>query len=149
VAISTDPSADPGAGARSGGREGITERVHAVDYLDERARKLAKPASGGAREGALAPGRYLEVQGPRESLLVPLEREVTHIGRGLAADLRVDENSVSRRHAMLVQDERGARILDDRSSNGTFVNSKRVEQAELAHGDQLMLGRVMLRYLEV
>jgi len=72
-----------------------------------------------------------------------------HIGRGLVADLRLDENSVSRRHAMLVHDENGTRILDDRSSNGTFVNGERVEQANLKHGDVLLLGRVTLRYLQV
>jgi pSer/pThr/pTyr-binding forkhead associated (FHA) protein len=50
---------------------------------------------------------------------------------------------------MLVSDPAGARVLDDRSSNGTFVNGRRVEQAPLANGDELMLGRVVLRYLEV
>ncbi len=48
-----------------------------------------------------------------------------HIGRGLSADLHLDENSVSRRHAILVPRPGGARILDDRSSNGTFVNGRR------------------------
>jgi pSer/pThr/pTyr-binding forkhead associated (FHA) protein len=43
----------------------------------------------------------------------------------------------------------GARILDDRSSNGTFVNGRRVQQADLSSGDVLVIGRVVLRYLEV
>ena len=72
-----------------------------------------------------------------------------HIGRGLSADLRLDENSVSRRHAMLVPRPTGARLLDDRSSNGTFVNGRRIVQADLHNGDVLVLGRVVLRYLEV
>jgi pSer/pThr/pTyr-binding forkhead associated (FHA) protein len=78
---------------------------------------------------------------------VRLEQGVTHIGRGLAADLRLDENSVSRRHAMVVRDGSEARILDDRSSNGTIVNGRRVDQATLDDGDVVKLGRVTLRYL--
>jgi pSer/pThr/pTyr-binding forkhead associated (FHA) protein len=128
--------------------EGTTERVDAISALDDRVRREATPSTASVPQ-PLEPGRYLEVQGQGDSVLVRLEREVTRIGRGLAADLRLDENSVSRRHAMLVHDTDGARILDDRSSNGTFVNGERVKQAALANGDVVMLGRVVLRYLEV
>jgi pSer/pThr/pTyr-binding forkhead associated (FHA) protein len=133
----------------SSATEGITERVDAVSYLDERVRREATPVAQAQVAQPLEAGSYLEVQGPGETLLVRLERDITRIGRGLAADLRLDENSVSRRHAVLVNDASGARVLDDRSSNGTFVNGRRVEQAALAHGDVVMLGRVVLRYLQV
>ena len=73
---------------------------------------------------------------------------MTHVGRGLAADLRLDEDSVSRRHAILLQRRAGVRVLDDRSSNGTFVNGRRVVEADLSDGDVLVLGRIVLRYLE-
>jgi hypothetical protein len=122
---------------------GMTERVDPVACLDQRVRRQASAVPPDQ------PGSYLEVQGTGETLLVPLVPGVTHIGRGLVADLRLDENSVSRRHAMLVHDENGTRILDDRSSNGTFVNGQRVDQANLKHGDVLLLGRVTLRYLQV
>jgi pSer/pThr/pTyr-binding forkhead associated (FHA) protein len=123
--------------------EGRTERFDPIACLDERVRRQATPAM------PAEPGRYIEVQGPGETLLIPLDRGVMHIGRGLAADLRLDENSVSRRHAILVHRPSGARILDDRSSNGTFVNGRRIVQADLENGDVLMLGRVVLRYLTV
>jgi pSer/pThr/pTyr-binding forkhead associated (FHA) protein len=121
----------------------LTERIDAIACLDERNRQRASAPQ------AAAPGRYLEVQGAGETLLVPLQLGVTHIGRGLAADLHLDEGSVSRRHAILVNRAAGARILDDRSANGTLVNGRRVTQAELRSGDVLVLGRVVLRYLEV
>ncbi len=89
------------------------------------------------------------MQGPDETLLIPLQPGVTHVGRGLAADLRLDEASVSRRHAILLQRRSGVRVLDDRSSNGTFVNGRRIAQADLSDGDVLVLGRVVLRYHEV
>ena len=122
---------------------GATERIDAIACLDERNRRRAS-------EPELArPGRYLEVQGAGETLLVPLTQSVVHIGRGLSADLHLDERSVSRRHAILVQRGTGARILDDRSANGTHVNGARVTQADLASGDVIVLGRVVLRYLEL
>jgi pSer/pThr/pTyr-binding forkhead associated (FHA) protein len=123
---------------------GATERIDAIACLDERNRRRASEPE------TAAPGRYLEVQGAgAETLLVPVGREVVHIGRGLAADLHLDEGSVSRRHAIFVQRGAGARILDDRSANGTFVNGRRVTQAELRSGDVIVLGRVVLRYLEL
>jgi pSer/pThr/pTyr-binding forkhead associated (FHA) protein len=121
----------------------ITELFNGIACLDERVRRQAMPAQ------PTEAGPYIEVQGTEEQLLVQLVGEVTHIGRGLAADLRLDEDSVSRRHAILVRRRSGSRILDDRSSNGTLVNGRRVMQADLHNGDVLVLGRVVLRYLEL
>jgi hypothetical protein len=123
--------------------DGITERFDPTACVDERARHRALPL------GPVEPGRYIEIQGSHQTLLIPLPSEVTHIGRGLAAGLRLDDASVSRRHAILVPRPTGARILDDRSANGTFVNGRRIQQAELHGGDVIVLGRVMLRYLEI
>jgi pSer/pThr/pTyr-binding forkhead associated (FHA) protein len=122
---------------------GATERIDAIACLDERNRSRASDPQHAA------PGRYLEVQGSGETLLVPVGRGVMHIGRGLSADLHLDEGSVSRRHAILVHRSSGARVLDDRSANGTFVNGRRVAQADLRSGDVIVLGRVMLRYLDL
>jgi pSer/pThr/pTyr-binding forkhead associated (FHA) protein len=122
--------------------DGVTERVDAVASLDERARRKAI-------EAPEEPGRYLEVQGSERTLVLPLGDEPVHIGRGRTSDLHLDENSVSRRHAILLPRPTGARILDESSSNGTFVNGRRVQQAELSDGDVIVIGRVVLRYLEV
>ncbi len=126
--------------------DGITERFDPTACLDERARHQALPFAPAEPVG---PGRYLEIEGPERKLLIPLGSAMLHIGRGLVADLRLDDSSVSRRHAILVPRPGGARILDDRSANGTFVNGRRVQQAELRGGDVIVLGRVVLRYLEV
>jgi hypothetical protein len=123
--------------------DGITERFDATACVDETVRHRAVPIDH------LEPGRYIEVQGPERTLVIPLTGDVTHIGRGLSAELRLDETSVSRRHAILVPRPSGARILDDRSSNGTFVNGRRVQQIDLRNGDVIVLGRVVMRYLEL
>jgi pSer/pThr/pTyr-binding forkhead associated (FHA) protein len=123
---------------------GATERIDAIARLDERSRRSA------SEPGEAVPGRYLEVQGTgAQTLLVPVGQEVVHIGRGLAADLHLDEGSVSRRHAIFVNKGSGARILDDRSANGTSVNGRRVTQADLRSGDVIVLGRMVMRYLEL
>jgi pSer/pThr/pTyr-binding forkhead associated (FHA) protein len=123
--------------------EGITERFDPTDCLVERERHRAVPVE------PVESGRYIEIQGSEQTLLIPLAGEVMHVGRGLAADLRLDDNSVSRRHAIIVPRPSGARILDDRSANGTLVNGRRVQQADLRDGDVIVLGRVVLRFLEL
>ena len=123
--------------------DGITERFDPTACLVERERHRAVPVE------PLEPGRYIEIQGPQQTLLIPLAGEAMRIGRGLSAELHLDDSSVSRRHAILVPRPSGVRILDDRSSNGTFVNGRRVQQADLQAGDVILLGRVLLRYLEL
>jgi pSer/pThr/pTyr-binding forkhead associated (FHA) protein len=96
-----------------------------------------------------APGRYLAIEDGDVTRLVALRGRVTHLGRGFSADLRLEDQSVSRRHAVIVDDGEGARILDDRSANGTFVNGRRVTEAPLHDRDVIRLGRVALIYRAV
>jgi pSer/pThr/pTyr-binding forkhead associated (FHA) protein len=96
-----------------------------------------------------APGRYLAIEEGDVTRLVALHQSVTHVGRGFSADLRLEDQSVSRRHAVIVDGGEGARILDDRSANGTFVNGRRVTEAVLRDRDVIRLGRVALVYRDV
>ena len=91
-----------------------------------------------------SPGRYLAIEEGEVTRLVPLRGAVTHLGRGFSADVRLEHQSVSRRHAILVAHPHGTRILDDRSANGTFVNGVRVTDAQLHDGDVIQLGHVAL-----
>ena len=78
-----------------------------------------------------------------------LQREWTRIGRSLAADVRFDDPTVSRRHALIVRQPDGLRVLDDRSLNGVFVNGERVEWSTLADGDEIVIGRHHLHFVDV
>ncbi len=91
-------------------------------------------------------GEYLCFEDGEEVVVVPLTREWTRVGRGLAADVRFDDPTVSRRHALIVRGVDGVRVLDDRSLNGVFVNGQRVEWSPLAHGDEIRVGRHRLYY---
>jgi pSer/pThr/pTyr-binding forkhead associated (FHA) protein len=74
---------------------------------------------------------------------------MVYVGRSFTAGLRFDDHSVSRRHAIFVRRAGRTKILDDRSLTGTFVNARRVEEAELSDGDIVMLGSVVLVYREL
>jgi pSer/pThr/pTyr-binding forkhead associated (FHA) protein len=78
-----------------------------------------------------------------------LQREWTRIGRSLAADIRFDDPTVSRRHALIVRQPDGLRVLDDRSLNGVFVNGERVEWSTLADSDEIVIGRHHLHFIDV
>ena len=102
-----------------------------------------------ARQGLEEAGQYLVFERDGETRSVALEREWTRVGRSLAADVRFDDPTVSRRHALIVRQPDGVRVLDDRSLNGVFVNGERVEWRELHDGDDIVVGRYRLTYLTV
>src|SRR5690242_5142284 len=107
-----------------------------------------------ARNMIEEPGQYLAwTEGGRVNV-APLEREWTRIGRSLAADVRFDDPTVSRRHALVVRQADGVRVLDDRSLNGVFVNGSRIDrsgvgQQVLQDGDEIVVGRYRLRFLSI
>jgi hypothetical protein len=94
-------------------------------------------------------GHYLAFdEGDGDYAVIRLEPGWTRIGRSGAADVRFDDATVSRRHALVVLTEDGElRALDDRSLNGLFVNGKRVDWAPLGDGDQLEIGCYRLHVL--
>ena len=87
------------------------------------------------------PGKYLAYEESRPPHRGPVSREWTRIGRSLAADVRFDDATVSRRHALVVCQADGVSVLDDRSLNGVYVNGRRVEWSPLADGDEIVVGR--------
>jgi hypothetical protein len=95
------------------------------------------------------PGEYLCYEEGSELRTIALTREWTRIGRSLAADLRFDDPTVSRRHALIVRQPDGVRLLDDRSLNGVFVNGSRVEGKALQDGDEIIVGRYRLIFVRV
>jgi FHA domain/Zinc-ribbon containing domain len=111
---------------------------------DERAEWIER-----ARAGASEAGEHLAYEDGGRIVTVPLTKEWTRVGRSLAADIRFDDPTVSRRHALIVRQPDGVRVLDDRSLNGVFVNGERVDWRGLRDGDEIVVGRYRLTYLEV
>src|SRR5690349_9929968 len=72
-----------------------------------------------------------------------LSNPETTIGRAAECDLRIPLASVSRRHCLITIEEDAVNIRDLGSSNGTFVNNRRIQESPLNPGDVLVLGPVI------
>jgi len=148
----------PGCGSADFARASLfgTERLSSGLDAQQQGARLVKPASADrdeqlakARERIERPGEYLCYEDGKELRTVALTREWTRIGRSLAADVRFDDPTVSRRHALIVRQPDGVHLLDDRSLNGVFVNGARVDGKTLEDGDEIIVGRYRLRFLSV
>jgi hypothetical protein len=104
-----------------------------LDALDEL--RVEGPAlvvrSGGGRAG-----ETFTPQGDR-----------TTIGRSPDCAVFLDDVTVSRRHAVLVERDGHWFVEDQGSLNGTFVNRRRVDSSELSDGDELQIGKYRLTFL--
>jgi len=109
---------------------------------------LHRVRSAAAAVWRLTPGRYLAIADGDEVVVTRLGG-LTRIGRRPGADVVLDDATVSRRHALVVERDGESIIADDRSRNGLFVNGRRVLQAPLHNGDEIQLGALVMRFLEV
>jgi FHA domain/Zinc-ribbon containing domain len=114
-------------------------------------RSVAEPAGWleGVREAITSPGKYLAVFADGRKRVIRLDAGWSRIGRSASADIRLDDPTVSRRHAVVVQTPEGElRVLDDRSLNGITVNEERVDWSPIVDGDVIQVGRYTLHVIE-
>lgn len=101
-------------------------------------------ASGRAADerGAGARRAFVVVlAGDRMGEMFPLNEGRTSIGRGLQADVRVNDEGISRTHALIELDADGLFHLSDAgSTNGTFANGQRIDRYTLREGDKIQIG---------
>jgi hypothetical protein len=110
-----------------------------VDRLLQDAESAAPPASRAQLKGV-----SVEVKGRS----FPLGGQRIVLGRDASCDIVLSDSSVSSEHARLSLDSGGWRVVNLLSTNGTFVNDKRVSNDALRHGDRLRLGRVEFIFQE-
>jgi FHA domain-containing protein len=114
-----------------------------LPFLDHRTRNRTIPMR-------LAPrGAYLALRDGDETRLLPLGPKVTHIGRSVSSEIRFEHQHVSRSHAIIVRHGRFARLLDNRSSNGTYLNGRRIVATNIRNGDLICVGPLAMQYVEV
>ena len=82
--------------------------------------------------GAVSGSRYL------------LDEDRVSVGRDPGADILLDDSTVSRSHAVFVRIDGTFHVRDAGSLNGTYVNRRRVDDAELHNGDEIMIGKFRL-----
>lgn len=80
---------------------------------------------------------------------IELTKNLMTIGRTEDNDVHVQDDSVSKRHGILVRDGDDYQLHDFNSTNGTFVNGERIMAFKLKHGVSIRLGFVELQYESV
>ena len=84
----------------------------------------------------------------QREVLIERQEEVT-IGRSSGNELRIPDTRLSRRHARIERDELGFLLRDLQSSNGTWLNRRRVESDRLLQGDEIRVGGAIIHVLRL
>jgi pSer/pThr/pTyr-binding forkhead associated (FHA) protein len=99
-------------------------------------------------EGLEGPALVVRSGGGRAGESFGPTGERTRIGRSPECEIFLDDVTVSRNHAVLVEHDGKFSVEDQGSLNGTFVNRRRIDRVELANGDELQIGKYRLTFIE-
>jgi pSer/pThr/pTyr-binding forkhead associated (FHA) protein len=99
-------------------------------------------------QGELEAGQALLVvqRGPNAGSKFLVDKDATTVGRHPESDIFLDDVTVSRRHAEFHRQGHRFIVRDVGSLNGTYVNRQRVDETELASGDELQIGKFKLTF---
>jgi hypothetical protein len=136
------------ANAQAGGHP----RTQALDaygqsnagHASGKPRTMALDVGAGSASGIVV-GWLIPLDGPQGGQLLELRGRAI-VGTANDCDVVVRDQSVSGRHAEFGMQGGTFRVSDLGSTNGTFVNGKRVQNAELSDGDTLKLGSTEFRF---
>jgi pSer/pThr/pTyr-binding forkhead associated (FHA) protein len=92
-------------------------------------------------------GMLVVKRGPNAGSRYALDAEVTRAGRHPESDIFLDDITVSRRHAEFLRKGNGYVVRDVGSLNGTYLNRERIEQSDLASGDEVQIGKFKLVFI--
>ena len=98
-----------------------------------------------ARESEAPRGTIRVLRGFYAGLEIPFDRGRLVIGRGKGANVLIAEPTISRWHAAFGCHGPGFLVEDLGSTNGTRVNGVRCQRAELTNGDEIQMGKLLLR----
>ena len=136
------PPSDAGMGAGAANASRTPEPVSESDHVLTRADL--------ATVEALRPGTALLVvlRGPNTGARFLLDDDEVLSGRHPDSDIFLDDVTVSRKHAVFRRTEGVFVVRDVGSLNGTYLNRERIEEAPLANGDELQIGKFKLVFLQ-
>ncbi len=98
-------------------------------------------------ELAAGSGVLIVKRGPDVGAKYVLDHDVIRVGRHPESDIFLDDITVSRRHAEFLRHGPDYVVKDVGSLNGTYVNRERIEEATLASGDEVQIGKFKLLFL--
>ena len=89
--------------------------------------------------------RVSVLEGPGTGLSYTFDKQTIGIGTHPSNELRLNDETVSRFHARISQDEKGLSVRDLGSLNGSHLGDNRIESAWLRNDDTLRVGQTKLR----
>ena len=99
--------------------------------------------SSTARAATAAPTWVMRAETPDPVTFRITPGAIKTVGRAVRADFILDAPLVSRVHCRFTADAQGQLVVDDLgSTNGTFVNDRRIDRAVIVAGDRIRIGRV-------
>ncbi|MCJ7666351.1 MAG: FHA domain-containing protein [Actinobacteria bacterium] len=91
----------------------------------------------------------LVIKGPNIGDKFFIEKDEFFIGRSPESDVLLDDITVSRKHAILKKDADDYKMIDTGSLNGSYLNGNIVEDALLANGDRIQIGKYIFLYFSI
>jgi ribosomal protein L40E len=132
--------------AKCGSRLVREEAVEStLSYTPEEAEEEATPSL--EEMGIKGPALVVRSGGGRTGETFHPAGERTTIGRSPECEIFLDDVTVSRKHAVVVERDGSFYIEDLGSLNGTFLNRRRIETGELEDGDEVQIGKYRLTFL--
>jgi seryl-tRNA synthetase len=130
---------------RSESIESIGEIENVIQEIDERMSEHLDEEDTATRERVT---RLLVGESDGQEVRFPLFKDRLTIGRTANNDIQLNEQCISRRHAVIVTENGSTRIVDWGSKNGVYINENRVAEQMLKNGDVVMIGVTEFRYEE-
>ena len=91
-------------------------------------------------------GQLVVIGGPKQGVVFPLRQPSVSVGRAADNGIVLQDISVSGHHARLELHGVQAFVIDQNSSNGTFINGQQIQQAQLNGGEVILMGDTHLRF---
>lgn len=126
--------------------DSIDEIENVIHEIDDRMSERIDDRVAQDRE---RPTRLLIGTIDGQELRFPLFKDRLTIGRTVHNDIQLRTQFISRRHAVVLADEQGTKIVDWGSKNGVYVNNARVSEQSLKSGDKVMIGTAEFTYEEL
>ena len=86
------------------------------------------------------------VTGTPEEKILSFNKPCVSVGRDMGADFFVDDPHSSKSNCLVVFEIEEYYVVDNNSTNGTFLNGNQVEKALLKNGDEIRVGETLLQF---